>query len=643
MDATMFENPTNTYRIAPFWFWNGAMNPAEIEKQLNQMAEKGVGGMFICARQGLSIPYLSAAWFEAVRFATQQASALGVEIWLYDEYPYPSGMAGGEVLLRHPDARHRMLEHRTIDAVGGQPMHLDVPWGTVLSALAVPTRDGKLLWSEARDVRQWIGNMPTREYIQGGALTQLHQYRYFTYAPSLSLDWTPPAGAWKVLTIVATELQEFKYFGTFVDPGHRDAVREFIRLTHERYAETVGDYFGTTIRGVFSDEIHYLGRYPWSSGLPDQFRQTYGYDLIDHLPALFYQQGEATARVRYQYRQALHDLLTETYHGQIRQWADHHGLQYVAEVPTLRMTGQRYSHIPGGDSAHEKLGQSLPSILEKNPGDFRADPKSVSSLARQLNRPRAAIECFHSVGWSMTLQDAKWMLDRLAVMGINMFIFHAFYYSVDGMRKHDAPPSQFLQNPYWQYFRVLGDYAGRLSVLMSQGQAAIAVALLNPITSLWTFPDEGEKGPDPLRRAWTDLANGLWQAHIEFDHLDPALLADARIDQGTIILGHARYRALVVPPLRNLETRASEKIEQFRSSGGLVIWVEQPPDANEKGQQAIDGASPPLEVEADRETPLKLPSRADLTLGLSIPPCSLQYTEASLRLTRLCRSTDFAQ
>lgn len=78
------------------------------------------------------------------------------------------------------------------------------------------------------------------------------------------------------------------------------------------------------------------------------------------------------------------------------------------------------------------------------------------------------IECFHSVGWSMTLQDAKWMIDRMAALGTNFYNFHAFFYTIGGLAKHDAPPSQFVQNPYWPYFRELGDYVGRISYLMSR-------------------------------------------------------------------------------------------------------------------------------------------------------------------------------
>lgn len=114
-----FQNPPAKYRIKPFWFWNGEMTKEEICLQIREMGEKGLGGMFICARQGMTVPYLSKEWFELIQFACREAKNQGLEAWLYDEYPYPSGMSGGEVLLEHPEAEHMRLCHKRLDVAGG--------------------------------------------------------------------------------------------------------------------------------------------------------------------------------------------------------------------------------------------------------------------------------------------------------------------------------------------------------------------------------------------------------------------------------------------------------------------------------------------------------------------------------------------
>lgn len=64
------------------------------------------------------------------------------------------------------------------------------------------------------------------------------------------------------------EIDDFKYYGNFVDPCHKEAMSRFIELTHERYKSAVGDQFESVIKGMFSDEIAPLGRLPGLHNFP---------------------------------------------------------------------------------------------------------------------------------------------------------------------------------------------------------------------------------------------------------------------------------------------------------------------------------------------------------------------------------------
>lgn len=586
-DAAAFRQPPTEYRIHPFWFWNGDMEDEQIEAQIGEMAAQGVGGFFVCARQGLKVPYLSEAWFAKVRVAVEAAAKRGMHVWLYDEYPYPSGIAGGEVTLMHPEAKHYTLEHASRRASVGERTRMELPWARVLYAKAVPVgASGKRGWEEAVDLGDCIGSTQTEPVFQKAGLTAYNRKRFFTYRTALQLEWTAPPGEWEIVVVQEKEIDDFKYYGTFVDPCNREAMAAFIRLTHDKYARYLGEYFGNTVKGMFTDEIGLLGAVPWSPQLCEAFRQRTGYELKDHLQALLYADAPEAPRIRYDYYQTIHLLLRENYHKQVHDWCERHGLEYVAEVPSVRMTTQLFSHVPGGDSAHEKLGRPLEWVLDHQADHFRCNPKIVSSLARQLGRERNLIECFHSVGWSMTLQDAKWMIDRMAALGTNFFNFHAFFYTLDGLTKHDAPPSQFLQNPYWAHFRKLGDYTGRISYLMSRGEPDIEIAVLQPTTSLWTLMgnpfhgfsyggnDEEEKARlMRLRRDWVKLCAGLTLSGRDYDHLDAELLAEAAVEDGQLCVGPVRYSVLILPPMTNLESAAWRKIREFLQRGGTVIGL----------------------------------------------------------------------
>lgn len=597
-----FKNPPAGYRIIPFWFWNGDMAEEIVLDQIREMAEKGLGGFFLCARQGLEIPYLSQAWFERVKFAIEAARQYGLQVWLYDEYPYPSGMSGGEVILQHPDAKQYNLLHFSEKVASGQPLELELPWARLLFAKAVPLVAGKLDWTAAIDLTKYVGNYQAQTVFQKTGLTMYNDKRFFTYEPRKRLTWQAPAGEWQVIVFLEQAIEDFKYYGTYLDPCHAEAVQTFIDTTYEPYAAHFGQDFGETIKGMFSDEVGIYGNPPWSPLLPEKFAQRHGYSLKDNLAALRYPVGENFARTRYDYFQTLHIELREAYHKKIGEWCGAHGIKYITEVPSVRATTQLYSHITGGDSAHEKLGRSLEWTFDLNILNFRANPKNVSSLSRQLGLDRAFIECFHSVGWSMTMQDAKWMLDRLAAMGINFFNFHAFFYTLDGLRKHDAPPSQFLQNPYWPHFKQLGDYAGRLCYALSRGTAAVSIAVLDPTTSLWThlgnpFHQFEYCGNDPaeekrlaqLKADWAYTCKTLYLNQLDYDHLDPEVLATAEITpEGLIKLGHAAYAVLILPPMTNLEAAAWHKIKEFLAAGGTVVSLGSLPYESIDGEVAAD-------------------------------------------------------
>ncbi len=579
------KHPTMRQRIKPFWFWNGELTEEEIDRQLKEMREQGLGGAFICARQGQKVPYLCRKWDERIQFACQRAKKYGLEVWLYDEYPYPSGVAGGEVMLEHPEAVHTMLHHISLDWVGEKENEYVFDFEKVLYAKAIPvSRDGNLVWNASLDLKDDIGNRQETEIYQRSGLTAYNNKRFFTYGPKKVLNRTLPKGKWKIEIYTQKYVDDFKYYGTYFDPCNKEAVKTFLECTYERYNRILGDQFGTSIFGMFSDETGMLGKLPWSVKLPEYFRKRNGYDICEVLPALHYTDQKECYKIRYDYYQSIHELLRDSYHKQISQWCEKHGILYATEVPSMRRSTEMFSHVVGGDTSHEKVGRSLEWVLERYLANYRSCAQGISSVARQLGRSYAMVESFHSVGWSMTIQDAKWMFDLMAAQGINFFNVHAFYYTIDSITKHDAPPSQFFQNPYWKYYHLLGDYAGRLSAWVSNTEPEHEVAILDPVVSLWTrlgnpmhgftYVGENEKEKrelETLRNDWIYLAKELFLSHVGYDFLDGEIMQRAVVKEGKMYLGKAVYSVLVIPPSTSMEKAVTDKVEEFVKSGGHVI------------------------------------------------------------------------
>lgn len=93
----MLKNTDNKYKNTAFWSWNGVIEEEEALFQLSQLKHKGYGGAFIHARAGLGIPYMGRRWFEIYDACVRWAGENDFDIWIYDEYGWPSGFAGGKV------------------------------------------------------------------------------------------------------------------------------------------------------------------------------------------------------------------------------------------------------------------------------------------------------------------------------------------------------------------------------------------------------------------------------------------------------------------------------------------------------------------------------------------------------------------
>lgn len=103
------QSPPNEYRSSPFWAWNDWMKPTKIRQQMEQMKKQRMGGCFIHSREGLETEYLSKDWMECVKETVRYGKEKELDVWIYDEDKWPSGMAGGMVVKEHPQCRAKAL------------------------------------------------------------------------------------------------------------------------------------------------------------------------------------------------------------------------------------------------------------------------------------------------------------------------------------------------------------------------------------------------------------------------------------------------------------------------------------------------------------------------------------------------------
>ena len=362
-----FVDPPRDYSPVPFWFLNEKLDARRLEWQLEQMHEQHVYGAVMHARPGLVDAYLSEAWFDHIGTIVRTARRLGMFAWIYDEYPWMSGMAEWRVPRLHDDFRIRALD-RLSRHVEGPTTHswdygdeLPEDAGAIVAVVAAPIYpDGSL--GPARELEPREGRL--RVELGPGEHFLCVCYERYSYSP-----YEGPHGREAVTDLM-----------------HPAAVRAFVELTHEEYERRFADYLGSTIRAVFTDEPP-ANTPGWSRVFLREFERRKGYNLRPHLAMLWRDDSRAARQVRYDYGDVASSLYEESFFGRLESWADRAGIASTGHV-LLEETLPLHVRFMG-DYFRSERRLHYPGIDYIFPGEIPAVTcKLVASVAR-LSGPSA--------------------------------------------------------------------------------------------------------------------------------------------------------------------------------------------------------------------------------------------------------------
>ncbi len=553
MKLQHFQNPPNVYREIPFWSWNDDLDPEELVRQVALMAEAGWGGFFMHARVGLRTPYLGERWMACVRACVEAARERDLGAWLYDEDKWPSGFAGGLSVAPHPDYRAQCL----ICKVDDRPALI----AERIATFAAREVNGRI--TDVRPAEALILDDPSARVLQ-----------FYPQTMPLGAPW----------------FNDYAFID-LLDPA---AVRAFLETTHEAYAARFGEDFGHVIPGIFTDEpgVFYRSHdaaqqpaIPWTGAFPDLFESTYSYDLLPHLPALFFDVGDFH-RVRYHFWRMVTERFLASFTRQLTAWCANHGIDatghYNAEdtlasqIPFLGAAMPHYAQmqIPGVDKLGRQINAGAGTVLTM---------KQLDSVVCQAGKSRALCENYGCSGQDFAHTGRKWLVDWAYVLGINLNNPHLSLYSLRGERKRDYPQNLFYQQPWWPENRLIADYVARLSYVLSQGQRVVDVLVIHPIGSAWTLYRPGATYPvDRLDAALDDLLLGLLRAQRDFHLGDELLMApggacEAQVvaseDGSRLRVGEMAYSVVIVPPGVTLAESTVRLLHEFAAAGGTVLAV----------------------------------------------------------------------
>ncbi|MGH9350893.1 MAG: glycosyl hydrolase, partial [Terriglobia bacterium] len=310
-----FSDPDRRYSIHPFWFWNGKLEGAELRRQIKQMVDHGVYGAYVHNRDGLQTPYLSEAWWEAVGEALKAAREFGFSMCMVDEFEWPSGEARdywlpginkSRVVAANPDFHMHRLKPAEMVVQGPRRIRVPLPERLVTVVVARQTGCGTL---------------------DGGSVKAL------SWAPGAKeIEWEAPAGKWIVFTY-GVERATGQPDNGHVDLMSREAIAKFIEIYYEEFYRRYGEYFGSTLPATFADhEGDYGAKLPWTPRLFETFQRNAGYALEPFLPALTYDIGSKTEKVRCDLLDAVSELYCASFFKQVTDWCRRHKLDHSGHV-----------------------------------------------------------------------------------------------------------------------------------------------------------------------------------------------------------------------------------------------------------------------------------------------------------------------
>ena len=414
--------PVAEFTAIPFWFLNDTLKKKKIAKSFADFKAKGIDAIVVHPRIGFPkrIKYLSERFFAWYEYILKEAKKAGLKIIIYDEAMYPSGAAGGIVVKKRPDMRVRCL------------YLTDKKEGNLIAEL----KDGKYLV----------------EKFSGAKIRGLH------YGEDDGEKNQPFAA----------------------DILNEETVDLFVKLTHEEYYKRFSEYFGETIIGFFTDEPHPRGRGGdrgpvWTKGLEHIIVERGG--KLEELEGLFTGKENETTEL---YRAILQEREVEVYYKRLHRFCEDHGVFLVghpAESDDIEKL--KYFDIPGQDLIFRFVNRESGDLEGRN----SVLGKCSADYARIVGARRNANECLGVCGksnnyWDLPPEEIKWYIDYLAVRGVNMYIPHAFYYSLRGKRKEERPPDVGLNTLYWKHYAYFSTYFKRISWLMTDIRNFAKVAVL---------------------------------------------------------------------------------------------------------------------------------------------------------------------
>ena len=525
-------------------------------KDVRDVGFSGVCLLFLAEKSltkfGTLSKFLSDDYFNRFQDMLDVAEELGMEIILYDDNDFPTGMAGGKLGELFPENTMKRLDKIEKEIVGPAVFKDSVKAVKLMAAIAMNTKT--------------LQRIEISEYLKDGIL-----------------KWKVPAGNWKIMLFVMVKDSWHKAYPV-VDYLDTMAVRHLINLTYDEYAKKYSSYFGNIIKMTFFDDVGFW-RHPrtWTGRFNEKFKELHGYDPKPYYPALWYDIGSETEAVRNAFFTTRAELLAEGFPKLAAEWNGKHGLKSTGHPPgnydptPIDMNADifkfyRYTQVPLTDAIIDyQFGQN--------------GHKLVSSAADYYDRPIVSTEIYGAFKENTFdfLMFYRVMFEMFA-RGVNFVIPHGMWYNPELVYISPlvSPNSKKLALSLPAY----SSFVGRSCLLLQRGRRVSEIGVLYPFEELAGF--FRFDNPENIRQGFyvspeTDYQeiSGILTNEIrrDFTFVHPEFFLDDKyqIEKGMVKLNNTEnsqeYKVIFLTGCKTISYKTLQKLKSFYENGGIIILI----------------------------------------------------------------------
>ncbi|MBR2327761.1 MAG: hypothetical protein IKA51_03965 [Clostridia bacterium] len=576
--AEIIKNPSKDCYPVVMWFWNDTITEREIKRQLGEFKEKKIYEFFIHPLWGLTLRYLSKRFFELIGVAIDYAKENGMTFWIYDEYNWPSGTAGGTLIKKHPWTKASYLSYAKFELKAGEKLERELAW---------PVIDGF--------------------FTQNGKTAKA---KFFKKSKN-SFSWQNTTGEDGVLTVVyrqrhqgmTTTAYGAKYSNE--EPGYLDlmsgkAVDLFLKSTHEKYKEYFGSEFGKTLRGIFTDEPSFSifvdtkdGAVAYTDEFFKEFKALKGYDARKNMWKMFESpENKAYSAFKKDWYETLSHLFEKNFSIKYKKWCDDNGVLLTGHLICEEVLAiQTYQNGYFYDILKHFDRPGMDTILSKETVDgegFNIAGYLAGAIGKFANKDRILCETYSGSGWNCSHTDMKRIANRLMIQGVNFLMYMGAYYSMRGMRKilpGGYPPTHNGLSPQFEYYTELNDYLAAIQEISSKTVSDAKTLVLHPITSCMAnaephyiyngnmvrkdYYSEGTHVKEDATLC--GIVNALQEMNRSFNLGYETALDGARVENGKLVVAGSAYEMIILPCVTAVKANTAKLLSQFAAEGGVVV------------------------------------------------------------------------